>query len=122
MPGPNQNKPNQSLLNIYGTLFQHQNKNFVQRILNPQDYPKLYDNSNGPLNSPSTHSMTWGTDEQGNAYVYPTVVMHGNKLRRLNDKQAWQYAKATGEYIPFGKRNIDADWFSKNYKRIWKDK
>jgi hypothetical protein len=112
----------QGLMFILNTLLPHRQKNFVQRMLLEGDYPKLYDAPGGDFSAHSTHSMTWGTDDKGNAYVYPTVIQPGTDqpLRRLTHQQAWNYARLTGELIPFGADTAAADWFSKNYKQLWK--
>ena len=98
------------LLNI---LFQQGDKDFVRRILLPNQYPSL-DNKDG---SYSTHSMSWGESDDG-AFVYPTVVNVGGKLKRLSQKKAMDYAKETGEFIKFDNPD-EADWFSRNYKKVW---
>jgi hypothetical protein len=115
---------NDSLFEIMNILQQHQDKNFVQRIQMPEGYPRLYDSARSFIEGPSTHSMAWGTDDQGNAYVYPTVVQpeKDKPLVRLRDAEAWDYAKMTGELIPFGKDHAKADWFSKAYKKVWDKK
>ena len=90
-------------------------KEFVKRILKPEDYPKLK-NKDGTV---STHSMGWGTADN-KAYVYPTVVTgkDGN-LERLNEKKAWKHAMENREYIEFSDKEY-ADWFSREYKQVWK--
>jgi len=110
---------NKTLFGVLNTLGQNSDKNFVQRIIQPDSFPKLFDNPGGILGAPSTHSMTWGTDEQGNAFVYPTVVQEGDKLRRLNADEAWKHAVDNNERIPFQQDHEQADWFSKNYKQVW---
>lgn len=99
-------------------LARNQKLNFVSRALNPHIFPVL-DNKDGTV---STHSMAWGEGEEPDQnYVYPTVVQKGDKLVRLKDKQAFQHAMDTGEYLQF-KTPEQADWFSRNYKNIWKPK
>ena len=108
-----------SLTQIMFKLAKHQDKNFVQRILQPERHPKLYDNVGGIAGKPSTHSMSWGTDENGTAWMYPTVVQGENgQLKRLDKKGAWDHARQYGEMIPF-ENPIEAAWYSKNYKRVW---
>ena len=108
------------LFELMNTLMQHKDKNFVQRILKPADYPKLYDNPGGLLGQPSTHSMAADSDGKGNFYVYPTVVQNEKgELVRLPQQQAFDYALKTGQHIPFGQNKDGAIWFSKNYKNVW---
>jgi len=99
----------------------HQDFNFVKRIMYPEVYTKLFDNEGGLMGEPSTHSMAWGTDDKGEAFAYPTVVQTPEgPLKRLGEKEAWQHAKDTGERISFGQDKAQADWFSKEYKTLWK--
>jgi hypothetical protein len=110
-----------SIFEVMNILEQHTDKNFVQRIAMAEGYPKLYDSINSYVDGPSTHSMAWGEDDRGNAYVYPTVVQPGRDkpLRRLSPSDAWKYAQQTGEFIPFGKNKEMADQFSRDYKKVW---
>jgi hypothetical protein len=96
-------------------LNQHSDKLFVQRILNPDDYPRL-DNEDGTV---SSHSMAWGTNGDGKHFVYPTVVMNrSGVLQRLSDDDAWDNSRKTGNYIEMPSEE-KADWFSKKYKVVW---
>lgn len=96
-------------------LKQNENKSFVQRILNPDGYPKL-DLGDGDY---ATHKMAWSsvTKPDGKeAYrVYPTVLYDGEQLVDYGDK-AYDEVLKTGNYIEFN-NSKDADWFSKNYKK-----
>tara|TARA_R110000868_G_scaffold195330_1_gene441023 strand:+ start:1494 stop:1826 length:333 start_codon:yes stop_codon:yes gene_type:complete len=95
-------------------LIDNKDKNFVKRILTPEEYSTLK-NKDGSF---STHSMAWSNDED-TSYVYPTVVEDENgKLKRLSDKDAYDYAIEHNEYIQF-KNPDDADSFSKDYKQYW---
>lgn len=91
-------------------------KEFVQRILSPSEYPTL-DNGDG---SYSTHSMAWSDIDDGHI-VYPTVVFKKGKLVRLDDDAAVDHALKTGKYIKFAKPE-DADAFSQDYKKFWDGK
>lgn len=115
-------KGSRTLFGVLNKLSDHKDKNFVHRILAPEGQPKLHDNEGGILGQASTHSMAWGTDENGDAFVYPTVVQPNKdeRLQRLDAKAAWKHAKLTGERIPFGQDHEEADWFSRNYKKVWK--
>ena len=97
-------------------LMKNKEKNFVKRILNPEEYPVL-DNPDG---STSTHSMAWGEDNEGKGYVYPTVKQSTeNKLKRFSDEDAWKNAMETGDFIEFDSLE-GADQFSREYKDYWK--
>jgi len=89
-------------------------KNFVKRILTPQVYPNL------PLGEGmvGTHRMASG-ESDGKYYSYPTIVQgEDGKLMELPPDQAFRYAMDRGEFIEFP-NNEEADWFSRNYKRVW---
>jgi hypothetical protein len=95
-------------------LDQHKGLNFVQRILNPRIYP----NKPLPGGDVATHRMAWG-EADGKYFAYPTVVQGGDgKLVELPPEEAFKHAVKTGEFIEFSSGG-DADWFSKNYKRVW---
>jgi len=104
---------------IMGILDTNANKNFVQRIISPENSPKLYDGPDGELGKASTHSMAWGTAD-GQAFVYPTVVAsEGGGLVRLEPEEAWAYARDNDERIAFGQDHAAASRFAKHYKKIW---
>ena len=100
---------------IESILEKNKDKNFVQRIKNPK---LRLGNEDG---SYSTHSMAWG--QVGNqSVVFPTVVeSQKGKLKRLEMPEAWVNALTNGESISFNTPE-EADWFSKNYKNVWKKK
>jgi len=87
--------------------------NFVERVINPNIYPVL-NNEDGSV---STHSMASGEGD-GRYYAYPTVVQEGDRLKRLEDADAWRHASRTGERIEFSTPE-EADWFARNYKSVW---
>lgn len=101
-------------------LSQNANKNFVQRILNPEGKPTL-DVGGGNF---ATHRMAWTTVD-GKPIVYPTVIQNPQtgKLQELPMRGAIQHALKNNEYIPMQSGN-DAEWLSSNYKKVWniKDK
>jgi hypothetical protein len=110
------------LLGVLGILTANAEKNFVQRIMFHREAPKLYDGPLGELGKASTHSMAWGEDAEGNAYVYPTVIQKKDgSLVRLKPDEADQYARKSGELIHFGKNKKTAEWFSsdKGYNQVW---
>lgn len=88
----------------------NKDKNFVQRALNPSDYPVIV-NEDG---SETTHLMQYSTDDNGNAYVSPTVIQNQlGLLSKLNEDEAVQYGAKSGEEIMIP--NIDlADYYTKN--------
>jgi len=97
-------------------LGEHQDKQFVQRILNPADYPSIIDEKS---KQSMTHLMSWG-DYKDQFIVYPEIIYNANtkSLKRLSRSDAYNYAVKTKEYIPF-KSKEEADWFTKNYKKYW---
>lgn len=106
------------LSRIEAILAANKEKSFVQRILKPQDYPTLH-NDDGTV---STHKMAWTTGDDGKAYVYPTILLNAEpKLTEFSPKVAWEHARRTGNFISFDKP-LEADWFSKQYKRVWEGK
>lgn len=98
-------------------LREYKSLNFVDRIINKDKYPIL-DLGNGNY---ATHKMGYSTNDEG-AVVYPNVIYskEENKLIELPPDEAYKHAIETGEYIPFESEN-DADWFSRNYKKVWED-
>jgi hypothetical protein len=96
-------------------LEKNKDKNFVQRILNPDTSPRL-DLGNGSF---ATHKMSW-TEVDGKYIVYPKVVQGSDgNLLELSSDDAFNHAVGTGEYIDFQNAS-DAEAFSKDYKKMWK--
>ena len=94
-------------------LRRHSDKEFVQRILNP-DPDLTIDNGDG---SRSTHRMAAEVDSQGNWFVFPTIVNQDGRLVEMpNNDEAFRYNAERGEVIPFGKDKDAAINFSINYK------
>lgn len=106
----------EELLKIGKILEANKAKNFVQRVISPDDYPRL-DLGNGQF---ATHKMSYATTDGGKAIVYPEVIYDEptKALRPLGGRDAIQHAIKTGEYIEMP-TEADADWFTKNYKAIW---
>jgi hypothetical protein len=75
----------------------NKDKNFVQRALNPSDYPAII-NEDG---SETTHLMGLSIDQEGNPYIMPTVIQNNlGLLQKLPDEDAAvEYAKKTGEGV-----------------------
>jgi hypothetical protein len=93
-------------------LMSNANKNFVQRIIQPNAFPEL-DLGNGMK---ATHKMAW-TEENGRYFVHPTILYDGKELKDWGDK-AFEQAKKTGDVLEFQSPQA-ADWFSKRYKVAW---
>jgi len=90
--------------------YMDKNLNFLQRLQNPDAYPKI----ENPDGSYSTHLMA-----NSDNFVYPTIIQDPKtkKLKKLGDKEAYDYAMKTGEYIKTPTPE-DAEWLANNnYKR-----
>jgi hypothetical protein len=59
--------------------------------------------------------MAAEVDENGNWYVFPTIVNQGGKLVSMPLYDAFDYARQTGEYIPMPDMDSAIN-FSENYK------
>jgi hypothetical protein len=107
---------NESVENLMQLLSQNKEIPFVDRVINPQNYPapSIFDDS-GRM---QTHFMSATPDKDGNWYVYPNIVFENNEYKKLNlnEDQALEYAKSSGNFISFGKDKDRAINFSKNYK------
>jgi hypothetical protein len=97
-------------------LSQHSDKDFVQRILKPAESPILEDRDGKGY---ATHKMAYEYNN-GKYYAFPTIMREGKGLRDYG-KEAFREALNRGEYIEFNTPG-EADWFSKNYKKIWEMK
>lgn len=102
---------------VRDVLERHKDKNFVQRVLEPERFPVV------PLEGGdvATHKMAWATstDQSGKKVyrVFPTILFEDGQLIDYGD-DAYERAVEIGEYIDFAKAK-DADWFSKHYKDVW---
>lgn len=102
-------------------LLEHSDKEFVRRVLDPSLNVNPVQNEDG---STSSHSMAAEVDEEGNWFVFPTVVNKGDRLERLKNpdgsvmdgQQARRANMETGELISFGKDKNGAIAFSQLYK------
>ena len=93
--------------------------NFEQRVLNPGSYPGLQ-LRNGSV---ASHLMSYNdmTDREGKPFymVYPNVVQQGDKLIRLEPRDAIKYALENTEYRRFNTPE-EAEYYTKYYKdRFW---
>ncbi len=106
-------------INLKEIIEKNKDKNFIQRLMNPEKYPRIERPDLGS-EAYSTHLMSYS--RVGDKYiVFPEIVYNPETktLKRFGDlKKAVDYALKTGEYIPFDKEE-DADWFSSNYKKYW---
>jgi hypothetical protein len=95
----------------------YENLNFIKRLMSPGKYGML-PMPEGP-GSGGSHLMSYSTDDQGRAAVYPQIIQRSEQhpLERLSANDALKYAIQNKEYIPFDNAQ-DADWFGKNYKKI----
>jgi hypothetical protein len=116
---------------VFSTLEKNKDKDFVRRILRPDDSPIL--KGAGPNGEDESHRMAVMDMEVGGKTkyaVYPTiqrnVEISGSKVNSdLKNygmgKEGMDEAIKRKEYILFDSRD-EADWFSKEYKRLWRRK
>jgi hypothetical protein len=77
----------------------NRDKEFVKRAFNPEDYPDhVQHNEDGTT---STHRMAWGTDDTGQAYMFPTIFNEANEAIPVPNQYAdyissQGYKRATG--------------------------
>jgi len=90
-------------------------KKFVKRFNQPEVDRESIDNGNGSF---STHSMSHEVDGEGQWSAFPTVEDYGGGMERYELRHAQQLARQTGNEVLFDNQD-DAEFFSKNYKRLW---
>lgn len=84
--------------------------NWVERGLNPDKYPKI-DNGDGSF---STHRLAYSTGDNGEAYVYPTIIQNDKgELEQLDDNAAWEYAVKTNTAMVVPNVKL-AEYYSQN--------
>ena len=84
--------------------------NWVDRGLNPDKYPKI-DNEDGTF---STHRLEYATGDNGEAYVYPTIIQQEDgTLKQLSSKDAMDYAFKTKTAMRIPNVKL-AEYYSKN--------
>jgi|TARA_R100001244_G_scaffold6152_1_gene7128 hypothetical protein len=107
------------LSEVTSTLQANKDKNFVERILKPDKY-KPY--PIGEDNLPYTHRMaTFGAlDDSTPGLLVPMVVWseEGGYHKFDNDRDAYDHAMETGEYIEF-ENHTEADMFQRSWKQYW---
>lgn len=88
---------------------------FIDRINNPEKYPVIK-NKDGSV---STHRMAAEVDENGNWFVFPTIVMlpSGELYEFKNNQQAMDYNLRTGNYLPMESKDQAIDYASGGYKK-----
>ena len=103
---------------ILKILRKNKNLNFVQRILNKDEYPTM-PRPDIEEDAYSTHLMSYATDDKG-AFVFPRIIQDQKtgKLKMLEPDEAAKHAMKTNEFIRFEDPN-QAEAFSINYKKYW---
>lgn len=100
---------------ISAILEQNKDKNFVQRILNPNR--KSINLGKGQY---GTHLMSYS--KAGDQYIaYPSIIEKDGELQELSPDEAYKHAIQTREFISFN-NSKEAEIFSKQYKDIWDTK
>lgn len=88
---------------------------FVDRIKNPDKYPNIK-NKDGSF---STHKMAAEVDDNGNWYVFPTIVqMPSGDLYQFKDNRlAMQYNLRNNNYIPMPNKERALKYAEGGYKQ-----
>lgn len=126
-------KPDNDRERAAAIMEKHKDKDFVQRILDPKSSPYISSEQDSRLKKGdvASHQMSWGQNAPDDVatefYVYPEIVRDQGNLHWFKEgepygkyKNAGHYAEVTGERITFDNKE-DAEWLSKNYKRLWDD-
>ena len=99
-------------------LAENADKPFVDRILNPGNYPlpERQRDEEGQTYY-ETHRMSYSEGDDGKFYVYPTVYQaeDGTYHKSTNPDEAYDRAMKSGDYIQFDDERAAED-FSVNYK------
>ena len=86
---------------------------WVDRILNPQKHPYIM-NKDGSI---STHRMAAEVDENGNWFVFPTIVPDGKGgLKKLSNQEAFDYALNNEQYLLMPSKEEAIDYAKGGYK------
>lgn len=85
--------------------------NWVKRGLDPKNNPVI-NNVDGSI---STHRLAWVTGDNGEAYIYPTIIQDPKtgKLIQLDDNEAADYAFETKTAMVIPDVRL-AEYYSKN--------
>jgi len=92
-----------------------QNPEFIDRINNPEKYPYITNKDN----SISTHRMAAEVDENGNWFVFPTIVrLPTGELYQFEDNgQAMDYNMKANNYIPMPSKEAALNYAKGGYKK-----
>lgn len=87
---------------------------FIDRINNPEKYPYIT-NEDGSI---STHNMAAEVDEDGNWFVFPTIVqLPSGELYKFKDStSAQEYNLRTNNYLPMKNKKEAIDYAKGGYK------
>lgn len=94
-------------------LNRNRNLNFVDRAINPESYPVIQNKDN----TVSTHLMSYATDDNANAYVYPEIIYNNNQLQHLSPDAAQDYAFDNNQYIKTQSPKLAEYFSSVGYKK-----
>ena len=88
---------------------------FINRVEEPEKYPYI-ENEDGSI---STHRMAAETDENGNWYVFPTIVQlpSGELYEFKDNSMAMQYNIRTNNFLPFKNKKEALDYAQGGYKK-----
>lgn len=88
---------------------------FLNRINNPSKYPVIT-NEDGSV---STHRMAAEMDENGNWFVFPTIVQFPDgTLHQFQDvTTAMQYNLRTGNFLKMGNKEQALEYAKGGYKK-----
>jgi hypothetical protein len=112
---------------VLDTFNKNMDKDFIRRAARPESsLPGIKGVGADGRSVEMSHQMGWAeteVDGKTKYAVYPNVMPERSFTGapiRLKDygKSGWDEAKSRGEYVLFDDKN-EADWFSKNYKRLW---
>ena len=104
---------------IQKILEANSSKDFVKRILDPENSPSIDMGKDADGNAQrGTHFMASG-ESDGKFYAYPTIqTMADGSLKKMEANEAFQQAVSTGDLIEFA-TDEEAKWFASNYKKVW---
>lgn len=98
---------------VLDVLNKNKTKSFVQRILTPDEFPRIK-HSDGF----ATHRMAWANTDGGKAIVYPTILLGSKGELKDYGSDALSHVINTDNFIEFNSPK-EAEWFTKNYKSAW---
>jgi hypothetical protein len=109
---PSEVQVNESVPAVEDVLKANASKNFVKRIMNPKNFPVI-DNGDGSV---STHRMASG-ETDGRFIAYPTITQDKDgSLRQREDRDAFNHAMKTGEFIEFNTDQEAREFAEGGYK------